>query len=141
MADRKHPNQRHRHESKARGEYTELPRGADLTWPTAPQGWHDAARRWYESLQVSAQVRDYQASDVALAMILGEDLSRHLNFADQPIGGAALASFLSGCEQLLCSAGSRRRARMELAAPDAGAEHRLAAVQSLAERRPGDNGA
>lgn len=140
MSERKDPRMRHGHRSKAENAHDAVPPGADLTWPEAPERWHHAARDWYLSLQVSAQVRDYQQSDVALAMILAEDLSRHLAYERQPIGGNAMNAFLTGCSALLATAGDRRRLRMELARPDTVHEGaHLAAVESIGARRKSDD--
>lgn len=137
MVQRKDPRTRHGHRSAAENAaYTEIPRGADLTWPEAPGHWHDAAQRWYLSLQVSAQVRDYQQSDVALAFVLAEDLARHLAYERQPIGGNAMSAFLTGCRELLATPAERRRLGLELAAPDSAHEGAaLAAVESISGRR------
>lgn len=123
------------HRSKAEDghdEVTTMPVG----WPEAPERWHYAARDWYLSLQRSAQVVDYQQSDVALAVILAEDLSRHLAYERQPAGGNAMAAFLTGCRELLATAGERRRLRMELARPEPVDGAHLAAVASISDRLP-----
>jgi hypothetical protein len=71
-----------------------------------------------------------------LAVILAEDLSRRLVYERQPIGGNAMAAFLTGCRELLATAGERRRLRMELARPEPVDGARLAAVASISDRRP-----
>ncbi|MBO4241463.1 hypothetical protein [Pseudonocardia alni] len=74
---------RHGHRSKAEKAYDEVT-PMPVEWPEVPERWHYAARDWYLSLQWSAQVVDYQQSDVALAVILAEDLSRHLAYERRP---------------------------------------------------------
>lgn len=111
-----------------------------VTW-REPGDWHEAAEAWYLSLQQSAQAIDYQQSDAETAWVLAEDLSRHLAWKG-PMGGNALSAFLSGCSSLLATAGDRRRAKMELARPDAaGDSARDGAVASLSAQRRKSRGA
>lgn len=137
MAERKDPRMRHGHRTAAENAHDEVARHP-ISWPAPGEEWHAAARRWYESLAQSGQVVDYQQSDVELAWILADDLSRHLRFDGQPIGAAAVTAFLAGCRDLLATPAERRRQRLELARHGADQEkHRLAAVESISARRPG----
>ena len=130
----KHPDQRHGHRTTAENSHDEVPPRA-VNWPEPSESWHELARDWYLSLEQSAQSVDYQQSDVTMARVLAEDLSRHLVYKG-PLGGNAMTAFLSGCTDLLASAGARRRAKLELSRGDGGqGDAKAGAVASLAARR------
>lgn len=130
----KRPDMRHRHESAERGGFDEVA-PLPVTWTDPSEHWHPAARRWYLALAQSAQAVDYQQSDAEMAWAVAENLARHLEY-EGPMGGNAMAAFLSANTDLLASAGARRRAKLELARPDVGHDNAAAgAVASLAARR------
>lgn len=137
MSQRKHPDQRHGHRSAAENAHDTIT-PQSVAWPDPDPSWHEAAADWYLSLAQSAQADTYQQSDAATAYVVAENLSRHLA-SDGPMNGNAMGAFLTACEQLLASAGSRRRLKLEMSRPDSVNERaHLSAVSSIADRRPSD---
>src|SRR5580704_1602062 len=82
---------------------------AALKWPEPTRGRPVAARRWYGSLRRSGQAQFYEASDVALAQIGAELVTRALEDSNAAMAAAALKVM----DELLTSEGARRRARVE----------------------------
>lgn len=109
----KHPSQRHGHRTKAEQAHDEIERTGALVWPEPSQEWAELARDWYLSLAQSAQAIDYTSSDVQTARVLATALSRSLHRAG-PISSNTLAVFMSGAGDLLATAGSRRRLKLEI---------------------------
>lgn len=137
----KRPDMKHGHRSAAELAGFDEIEPQSVTWPEPDDGWHPAMVRWYRSIAESAQAGFLQQTDVEVARVMAEMVSRQLH-SDRPINSQIMRAFLSAHGDLLGSAGSRRKLRLELGRPDdAIGSARLAAVQSLAERRPGDNGA
>lgn len=129
----KRPDQRHGHGAN-RNDHDEV-EPLPINWPERGQDWHVAMVRWYASLAQSGQAVDYQQTDVDMAWTVAEVVSRALN-SDKPINSQIMSMFLSANTDLLASAGSRRRAKLELSRPDAGQNDAAAgAVASLAARR------
>lgn len=130
----KRPDMRHGHRTvaeNAQDEMTPMP----VTWTEPGQDWHPAMVRWYAALGQSAQSADYQQTDLDMAWTVAETVSRALN-SDKPINSQIMAMFLSANTDLLATAGARRRAKLELARPDAAVDDAKAgAVASLAARR------
>ena len=132
----KRPDLRHGHRSRAEQTAFDEVEPRSVTWPDPDPSWHELARDWYRSLGQSAQVAEFQQSDVMTARILADHVSRELSTRG-PMTGNSLAAFLSGCSALLATAGDRRRAKLELARPDSDPDrHRLAAVSSIRDRKP-----
>lgn len=102
--------------------------GEEVKAPPADEGWHEVAKRWYESLGQSGQAHFYEPSDWAMAYMLAESMSRDLEeqviavpektgepvYATVPMKGASLAAYLKGMTALLVSEADRRRAQIEL---------------------------
>lgn len=135
----KAPGQRHGHRTKAEQAHDEVPRTTvddfGLEWPAPSEDWHEIARDWYLSLQTSGQAIDYTPSDIQTARILATSVSRNLQRGG-PISSNGLAVFLSGCSDLLCTAGARRRVKMELRKDDGATQNaHAAAAASLSARR------
>lgn len=86
--------------------------GAPITWPPAPDGWHERVVELYESLQVSGQAAFYQQSDVATARLVLDGLSTTMSSGK--INGQLWTGALSALGNLLVTEGDRRRARIEL---------------------------
>lgn len=99
---------------------------APVAAPEPDEDWHPVARRWFESLAVSAQARFYEPSDWGVAFALAEGLSRELKprpkvtptgavvEVTEPPSGAFWGAFLRGCAELLVTEGSRRRVQVEV---------------------------
>lgn len=129
----KRPDMRHGH--GAQNDPFDQVAPEPVTWPEPSADWHELARDWYLGLQQSAQVIDFQQSDIGVARIMAEDVSRNLHYRG-PMSGNALSAFLSGCSDLLATAGARRRAKLELSRPNTGpSEAATGAAASLAAHR------
>lgn len=136
---------------------TNKPKVATITGPTtslveapaADEAWHPIAKRWYESLQASAQKQWYEPSDWATAYLVAESISRDLRpqvvgITERgevvteviPLKGSSLAAYLRAMGNLLTTEGDRRRASVELQreTADAGEEHADATVTDIASR-------
>jgi hypothetical protein len=121
----------------------EITRGElrDVTIPEADPDWHPIAHMLWEGLMASGQADFYQQSDWAFAYSLMEDLTRYkepykvdpetgeINYGKR--SGQMLQTIYSAMERLLVTEGDRRRARIELTAPDTSDED--AAVLVLAD--------
>jgi hypothetical protein len=106
--------------------------------PEADPYWHPIAHMLWEGLQVSGQADWYQQSDWAFAYSLMDDLTFYKNPFTTKDGteyhkrsGQMLQTIYSAMERLLVTEGDRRRARIELSAPDTSDEE--AAVLTLAD--------
>jgi hypothetical protein len=112
-----------------------------VTIPEADPDWHPIALMLWEGLIASGQSDFYQQSDWAFAYSLMEDLTRYkepyrvdldtgeINYGKR--SGQMLQTIYSAMERLLVTEGDRRRARLELTAPDTSDED--AAVLTLAD--------
>jgi hypothetical protein len=128
-------------------------KGATASVVVAPDSdpeWHSIARRWFDSLKVSAQNQWYEPSDWATAYLVAESISRDLNpqvvgitergdvvTETIPLKGASLSAYLRAMGNLLTTEGDRRRASVELqrnTATDAGEDHAGATVTDLVSR-------
>lgn len=103
--------------------------------PPAPKGWHALAVGWYESLAASGQARFYEPSDWAMALIIGESISRELkpqpivvtdelgakkvDMVRLPPKAGTIAAWLKAMTDLMATEGARRRAQLELTRPPA----------------------
>jgi hypothetical protein len=81
-------------------------------FPQLPEGVHSIARRWYESLQRSAQVELYEPSDWAAAVFVAEAMTRLLRA--EKLSAVGFAAVWSAMGELLTTEGARRRARVEI---------------------------
>ena len=102
-----------------------------VTVPDGDPDWHPIAIRLYRALRTSGQADFYQNSDWALAYSLCEDLSHYKRSTKR--SGQMLQTIYSAFERLLVAEGDRRRVRIELHAPEDGAEP--AAVLAIADYR------
>lgn len=84
--------------------------------PDPDPNWHSIATMVYEAAANSGQSYWYQESDWAMLYSLCDDLS-YLKNQDRR-SGQFLATVMSGLESLLLTEGDRRRARIELHAPE-----------------------
>jgi len=83
--------------------------------PGVPAGWHQIARRWYNSLKTSGQSEFYEASDWAAAQLIGEAMSRWLQgTSDDKMPAQLFAAIMQGMSELLTTEGARRRMKLEL---------------------------
>lgn len=124
-----------------RGDRPEITKGTlrPVTIPEADPDWHPIAHMLWEGLIESGQSDWYQQSDWAFAYSLMEDLTRYKEpLVNQKTGeeyfkrsGQMLQTIYSAMERLLVTEGDRRRARIELSAPDDSDEE--AAVLTLAD--------
>lgn len=111
-----------------RGDRPEISRGTLLpvVVPDADPEWHPIAHMLWDGLIASGQAAYYQQSDWAFAYSLMEDLTRYkepsINKKTGEISyyrsGQMLQTIYSAMERLLVTEGDRRRARIELSAPD-----------------------
>lgn len=98
---------------------TKAPGAAVVVVPEPDEEWHPIARRWYEALGESGQSRFYEPSDWAAAQYAAEAMSR--NLAAGRFSAQMFAAVWSAMNDLLTTEGDRRRVRMELQRPSAGA--------------------
>ncbi len=88
------------------------------TWPAKDPSWHPIAERWYLSLKKSGQSKFYEASDVAYAFFLADQMSYYLEGGPKGRSSMMLTAILSGMTSLLATEGDRRRASLELQHPE-----------------------
>ena len=91
---------------------------APLAPPEPLPHWLPRAVDWYSSLSESGQSAFYQASDWAWAVYVAEVISRYAAQGLR-IGGLMLACVNRATSMLLCTEGSRRAARLEVARAEA----------------------
>lgn len=109
-------DQRRRQNKNPEGIATVKGPGVRAEQPPADESWHSMARDWYESLASSGQARWYQPSDWQTARVWAELLSRQL--ASGRPSAQMIAAWQQAATELLTTEGARRRARVELEAPD-----------------------
>lgn len=102
-----------------------------VTIPHADSEWHPIARKVWDGLKTSGQADFFQNSDWAFAYSLMDDLSHYKKSGKR--SGQMLQSILSAMERLLVTEADRRRARIELSAPEE--EQEAAAVLAIADYR------
>lgn len=100
-----------------------------VTIPKPDPEWHAIALMLWHSLETSGQSDFYQDSDWAFAYSLCEDLTMYKTPLTDRDGneyhkrsGQMLQTIYSAMERLLVTEGDRRRVRIELSAPDTGAD-------------------
>lgn len=109
----KRSDQRHGHRTRAEiGNVDKVAGGAELRWYEPADEWHDIAKEWYASLQVSGQVVFYEQSDVATAYYIAEMISRSME--GPKVNGQLFGSIMSAMGDLVCTEGARRRVKIEL---------------------------
>lgn len=86
---------------------------ATLNYPDPDADWHPLAVDVYLGLMQSGMAQFYEPSDVAMARVACEALSRNLN-QGQRISGQLFASVTSLLTTLGATEGDRRRLRIEL---------------------------
>lgn len=101
---------------------------SEIEIPKASPDWHPVARKLYESLFRSAQVMFYEPSDISLAYMTAESLSRALEpqfvyydeergkaiYKTVPLKGTELSGYMKIFASLNVTDVDRRRARMEI---------------------------
>jgi hypothetical protein len=102
-----------------------------VTIPNADRDWHPIARRLWNSLKSSGQCDFYQDSDWAYAWHVMEELSLYKKAGKR--SSMMFQALDSAMTKLLVTEGDRRRARIELQAPEE--EKPSAAVLALADYR------
>lgn len=112
-------------------EMTAAPAAPEVPVPEVDPEWHPVAKRLFEALGRSGQVRFYEPSDWAVAYLMCESISLDLKpqfigfaqtardetqaeYAVIPLKGASLAAYLKALGSLLATEGDRRRASLEL---------------------------
>lgn len=111
-----------------------------VTIPRADPEWHPIARKMWDSLKTSGQADFFQNSDWAFAYSLMDDLSMYKKPFVSKDGveyhkrsGQMLQVIMTSLERLLVTEADRRRARIELSAPEE--ESETASVIALADYR------
>ncbi len=80
--------------------------------PSADEGWHPSATRWYEALAESGQAQFFEPSDWAAAQLVAGQLSEFLRAEKR---SAMMFSHLwSAMTDLLTTEGARRRLKIEI---------------------------
>lgn len=125
----KRGDQRRRRNEPTGGEAEQAAGAAEVIPPLPDPEWHPMVIEWFDSLEPSGQSAFYEPSDWALAILLGEVMSRELGeqaivvgkgeaqrieWVKQPVTGAVLATVLKGMGSLMVTEGDRRRMRLEL---------------------------
>lgn len=105
----------------------------DVTIPHADPEWHPIADRMWRAMKSSGQADFFQNSDWAFAYSLMDDLSHYKKSGKR--SGQMLQSILSAMERLLITEADRRRARVELSAPEE--ENESASVTAIADYKQG----
>jgi hypothetical protein len=103
-----------------------------------PQWLTGAALDWYESLRVSPEAVSYTPGDWTTAVVIARC---GMALCARP-SAVMLASFLTGCDRMLATLGSRQRAGISLAAgdrPDPDQEHAAARTAAYRARLRGDS--
>lgn len=86
--------------------------------PRVSDDWHPIAKRVWEGAKTSGQADYYQNSDWAMLYSLCDDLSYYKKSGKR--SSQMLASIMAGLTTLMLTEGDRRKARLELEAPDDG---------------------
>ena len=102
-----------------------------VTIPRVDSDWHPAAKRWFNSLKSSGQVEFFQNSDWAYAHWVATEMSHYMKSAKR--SSMMYAALDSSMSKLLTTEADRRRARVELSAPEE--ENEPAAVLAIADYR------
>ena len=105
----------------------------DVTVPHADKDWHPIAQKMWAAMKSSGQADFFQNSDWAFAYSLMDDLSHYKKSGKR--SGQMLQSILSAMERLLITEADRRRARIELSAPEE--ENESASVTAIADYKQG----
>jgi hypothetical protein len=124
--------QRRRRNEPATGSPVKAPAGEPFEVPPPGEGWHEIARRWYESLGRSGQSAFYEESDWLTAFAVAESMSREfkpqplvvgkgehasVEMVELPPKAASLTAWLKAAGDLLATEGNRRRVALELQRP------------------------
>jgi hypothetical protein len=82
------------------------------TWPASNPDWHPTAKAWYESLKKSGQASFYEASDIAYAFFVTEELDDWK--MKRRTSAQFFASLLTAMASCLSTEADRRRSGIEL---------------------------
>src|SRR5690349_4262889 len=104
--------------SRRGGDQKDVTKGAarKVVVPHADPDWHPISRKLWEGLKSSGQADFYQNSDWAIAYSLMDDLSHYKKSGKR--SGQMLQVIMTSLERLLVTEADRRRARIELEAPE-----------------------
>jgi hypothetical protein len=108
----KRADQRRRRNKPEGHPLTTAPGAAHVDFPLPDDGWHEMARDWYLSLARSGQAKYYEPSDVQVARVWAEVLSRQL--LTEKMSAVMIQAWAASAAELLTTEGSRRRGRLEL---------------------------
>jgi len=103
----------------------------EVVIPRADPKWHPTAKRIWEGMKTSGQADFFQNSDWAFAWSLMDDLTYYKEGGPKGRSAMMLASVMQGLERLMVTEADRRRARIELSAPEEPEES--AAVLAIAD--------
>lgn len=118
---------------KDKGVVSDVTKGELLpvTIPHADSDWHPIAKRMYASFRTSGQAHFWQNSDWNFAWHVMDDLSEYKKSGKR--SSMMLAEVNRALERLLVTEADRRKARIELMAPEE--EETPAAVIAIADYR------
>lgn len=107
-------------------EVKKAPASAEVKRPAADQSWHKVIKGWYWSLEKSGQSKFYEDSDWQAARFTAHWASSVLKAAEDeenpsPARAAAIRQIWSMMGDLMSTESARRRVRVELIRPGAGA--------------------
>jgi len=89
-----------------------------VTIPHADGSWHPIAKRLYDSLRTSGQADYFQNSDWNYAWFICNEISLYQQAQGRARSAVLFATLLQGLEKLLITEADRRKARLELRAPE-----------------------
>jgi hypothetical protein len=81
-------------------------------WPAPDPSWDPIAKRWYESLKKSGQNQFYEASDIATAYFVADNVDAYQT--GRARGAQMFAALTGAMSTLLSTEADRRRAGIEL---------------------------
>lgn len=87
-----------------------------VTIPNAGRGWHPIAKRLWDSMKSSGQAEYFQDSDWAYAFHVMEELTEYKNAGKR--SSMMFAAIDSAMTRMLITEADRRKARIELQAPE-----------------------
>lgn len=88
-----------------------------VKWPRANPDWDQMAKDWYNGLKNSGMAAYYQQSDIALAVVIANELSIYLLNTGERRSSMMFQSIMAAMGGLGVTEGERRRMRIELEAP------------------------
>jgi hypothetical protein len=107
----KRSTERRRRNADSKPDTVAAPGAPLVEAPATPEGLHEIAAEWFESLKTSGQALYYEPSDWATAKFVAREMSRLLANRFSAQGFAAVMAAMT---ELLTTEGARRRARIEI---------------------------